>query len=90
MKIMYWILLNIAWRLEHIPLEEWKSITSWPGLLIFLIVEIPMLFFILAALFGKPRKLKVTTVLILTLLSLLIGMIVITWIFAFITSMFIA
>lgn len=83
-ELMYWLLLNAAWNLE-----EWKAVTSWAGWTIFLIVEVPMLLLVLATIFGRPRKLKVSIIFIATLLVLLAGFVVTTWILALITSIFV-
>lgn len=83
-QLVYWLLLNTAWSLE-----EWKSVTSWAGWTILLIVEVPMLLLVLAAIFGRPRKPKVTIIFIATPLMLLAGLVVTIWILALITSRFV-
>lgn len=81
-QLVYWLLLHTDWSLE-----EWKLVTSWAGWTIFLIVEVPMLFLLLAAIFGRPKKPKVTFVFITTLLILFTGFVVTTWVLGRILSM---
>jgi len=83
-ELMYRLLPNAAWNLE-----EWKAITSWAGWVIFLIVEVPMLLLVLATIFGRPRKLKVSIIFIATLLVLLAIFVVAAWILSLITSIFV-
>jgi len=78
------LLLVTGWSLEG-----WKSVTSWAGWMIFLIVEVPMLLLVLATIFGRPRKPKVTIVFLSTLLVLFTGFVVTTWVLGLIASMFV-
>jgi len=59
-----------------------------PGWVMFLIVEGPMLFLVLATIFGRPRKPKVTTVVLGTLLVLFTGFLLTTLILGSMLSIF--
>ncbi len=78
-------LLSVNWNLE-----AWKSATSWAGWIILLIVEIPILLLILAAILGRPRKLKVAVIFITIIIVLFAGFIAATWILGSITSFYVS
>jgi hypothetical protein len=59
-----------------------------PGWMMLLIVEVPVLLLILAAIFGKPRRPKVTIVFLGTLLVMFTGFVAATWILGSIVSVF--
>jgi hypothetical protein len=80
--VLFWLVLNVNWNFK-----EWKWATSWAGWSIFLIVEVPMLLLILAAILGKPRKFKVSAMFIIVMAILAIGYIAVIWIVGSITSL---
>jgi hypothetical protein len=66
----------------------WNFQNFQPGWMMLLIVEIPVLLLILAAVFGRPRKPKVTIVFLGTLLVLFTGFVATTWLLGTIVSVF--
>ncbi len=80
--ILIWLQLIVNWNLV-----EWNWATSWFGWIILLIVEIPMLLLILAAILGRPRKFKVSAMFIIVIVILSIVFIATTFILGLITSL---
>ena len=66
---------------------NWNDVQ--PGWIMLLIVEVPMLLLVLAVIFGRPRRPKVTIVFIGTLLVLFTGFLLVTWILGAMFSIFI-
>ena len=66
---------------------DWNDVQ--PGWIMLLIVEVPMLLLVLAVIFGRPRRPKVTIVFIGTLLVLFTGFLLVTWILGAMFSIFI-
>jgi hypothetical protein len=66
----------------------WSFQNFQPGWMMLLIVEVPVLLLILAAIFGRPRKPKVTIVFVGTLLVLFTGFVATTWLLGTIVSVF--
>ena len=83
-QLMQSLLLNVNWNLE-----EWKSATSWFGLIVLLLVGIPVLLLILVAIFGKPIKPRVTVVFIGTLFVLTAGFLLSTLALGLFTCIFV-